>query len=110
MSLKFANRSSPPSVRLHIESLVLEGLPLNSSQSAQLQSALVAELSRLFTERGFPDVTGVNFSLISADPIHIKNEGKSTQVGGQIAQAIHGSLNSSSAAPRSSQPMGGISA
>jgi hypothetical protein len=39
-----------PSIHLHIERLVLDGVPLTAAEAERLQAGLAAELLRLFTE------------------------------------------------------------
>ena len=39
-------------IRLHIERLILDGLPVNSVQSPQVKAAVEAELTRLLTADG----------------------------------------------------------
>lgn len=42
-------------INLHIERLVLEGLPVTSLQSAHVRSAVERELGRMLVEGGLPE-------------------------------------------------------
>ena len=81
-------------INLHIERLILDGLPVAHGTSvAQLRAGLEAELSRLLAAgelgqlRGGGAVPGLPSPSIKFSP-----EAKPAQLGGQIAQAVHGAL------------------
>jgi hypothetical protein len=81
------------SIRVHIESLVLEGLPITRSQGPLVQAAVEAELARLMAEGGLaqelasggavPSVPAGNIKLAGGGPNHI---------GRQIARAVYGGI------------------
>lgn len=45
-------------ISLHIERLVVDGLPLTEAQAARLQASVERELARLIAERGDPGAWG----------------------------------------------------
>jgi hypothetical protein len=82
-------------INLHIERLVLDGLPLNDAAAvAQLRAGLEAELARLIVAAapGLPP-TGGAVPRLQAAPIHLSPAAKPARLGQQIAQAVHGALN-----------------
>ncbi len=79
------------SIALHIERLVLDGLPAHAGQRAQILAALEAELSRLLAERGLPGVAAGAVPRVDAAPVRLA-PGAPDQWGRQIAQSLVGSL------------------
>ncbi len=86
-----------PNINIHIEQLILDGLPITPGQHPLLQAAIEAELSRLLATNGlasdlqgggaFPRAPGGNIQLSGNDtPAHL---------GQQIAHAVHGSIGGS---------------
>jgi hypothetical protein len=81
-------------INVHIERLVLEGLPLNRTQGPLVQRAVEAELARLFAG------SDVGNDLRSAgtvphavgSPVQYANEASPRQLGTQIAQSVHAGL------------------
>ena len=81
-------------INVHIERLVLEGLPLNRAQGPLVQRAVEAELARLFAG------SDVGNGLRSAgtvpqavgSPVQYANEASPRQLGTQIAQSVHAGL------------------
>ena len=47
-----------PNIHLHIERLVLDGLPIDRGQGPHVQAAVEAELTRLLTENGLDATLG----------------------------------------------------
>ena len=76
-------------VDLHIERLVLNGLPLNRQQSAVLQDALERELGRLLEHRGFDTAASVAVSHLPVADIQLPPGSPPAQWGRQIARALH---------------------
>jgi hypothetical protein len=76
-------------IRIHIEHLVLEGLPLGAHEGPQVQAAVEAELARLMGGGAPPPggatarVTALAISLANASPTHL---------GQQIARSVHGGI------------------
>ena len=81
-------------IELHIERLVLEGLPISSSQGALVQAAVEAELGRLLAQPGgafswavsgaVPSVPGGTLTLVPGST--------PANLGRQIGQAVYASL------------------
>jgi len=58
-------------VDLHIERLVLDGVPLNRRQSVALKDALECELSRLLEHRGLASVAGISVPFERTFYLHV---------------------------------------
>jgi len=81
-------------MRIHIERLVLDGLPLQPGQGALVQEALEAELSRLLTADGLDQslrVTGL-ISQVSGGGISLTSPSDPAYVGRKIAEAVYGGI------------------
>ena len=81
-------------IKVHIEHLVLEGLPLERRHGPLVQAAVEAELSRLMSDGGLSPVlaSGGAVPSVRADPIN--SAGKSpAQIGRQIAKAVYGGMS-----------------
>ena len=81
-------------INLQIERLILDGLPITRGQSPLVQAAIETELSRLLAERGLASSlqSGGAMPNVRADSIQLTRESKPSQIGRQIAQAVHGSI------------------
>jgi hypothetical protein len=81
-------------INLHIERLVLDGIPLGPGQRPLLQAAMEAELTRLLASGGLSDALqsgGTLFSVRTAG-IQLTNNGNPAQLGEQIAGAVYGGI------------------
>jgi hypothetical protein len=84
-------QNARPNIHLYIDRLILDGLPVDRTQAAHLQSAVEAELTRLLVENGLSE----NFEMgglvpsILANPIQLTAGRNSTQMGTQIAQSVY---------------------
>lgn len=80
-------------VRLEIERLVIEGLPLGAHEGPRLQAAVEAELARLIGEGGFDQRVERDRTepLISTEPI-ARPAGNGKDLGIQIGRAIYGGI------------------
>lgn len=77
-------------INVHIERLVLDGLPLTRSQGPQVQAAVEAELSRLMSEGGLAPELASGGAVPSVRADGIKSIGGSpAQIGRQIAKAVY---------------------
>lgn len=79
-------------IRLHIEHLVLEGLPVTRHQGTFVQEAVEAELARLLaTGQLDPQLltTGAAVPRLAAGTIQLTASVQPTQLGQQIAQALY---------------------
>ena len=82
-------------INLHIERLVLEGLPLTRAQGPMVQRAVEMELARLFAG------TGIGSGFRSSGTVPRANGGAMQfardatpgQLGTQIAQSVHQGLS-----------------
>jgi hypothetical protein len=80
-------------IKLHIERLVLDGLPVTRSQGPQVQVAMEAELARLMAEGGLAQELASGGALPSVLADGIKSVGGSpAQIGRQIAKAVYGGI------------------
>jgi hypothetical protein len=87
------NAQSP--VRLHIERLVLDGVPLDRASGPILQAALETELARLFAEQGVPATLrqGSAVPRVSVPAVILNAGAKPAALGEQIAKAVYGGLS-----------------
>lgn len=81
-------------LKLHIESLALEGVDVPRSQRPHLQAALEAELARLMMVYGVPEALQRG-GRIGRLPANLTVEGKRspTELGEAIARSIYTDLN-----------------
>ena len=84
-----------PNIQLHIERLVLDGLPIDRAQSPAIQAAVEAELSRLLTIQGFSAGFQASSAIpnLRANAIQLSSGNSPAQLGAQIAQSIHGGMS-----------------
>jgi hypothetical protein len=82
-------------INLHIERLILDGLPLGPGDGARVRVAIEKELARLLTENDISSArpTGEALPSLRANPISITNESPPQTVGRQIAHSLYDSLN-----------------
>ena len=85
------NRDVRPGIHLYIDRLILEGLPIDGSQAAQVQVAVETELSRLLVERGLTrDLqAGGAVPSVRTDAIPLSTGSNPAQMGIQIAQSVY---------------------
>jgi hypothetical protein len=81
-------------INLHIERLILDGLPVTRAQGALVQAAVEAELARMLTERGLAArlQAGGAVPSVRADAMQLTVGSTPTQMGQQIAQAVYGGI------------------
>lgn len=81
-------------VRLHVERLVLDGLPLAPGQAPLVQAAVEAELARLFAAGGpAPGLASLGaVPALGAGGITLGEGAAPAEIGAQIAQAVYGGL------------------
>jgi hypothetical protein len=84
-------------VNVHIERLILDGLPLTRSQGPLVQAAVEAELARLLGEGGLASSLQAGGALPSlrAGAIQLASNGNPQQIGIQIAQSVYGGIGQS---------------
>jgi hypothetical protein len=83
-------------IRVHIERLVLEGLPVERRQAVQVQQAIEGELQQRLTEQGIDPgwMRPVAVDRLPGGLIALGNRPTPVSLGHQIARAVHGSLGS----------------
>ena len=81
-------------INLHIERLILDGLPLAPAHGAQVQAAIEAELSRLLTAGGLHASlqSGVALPGVRADALQLNADSSPKQIGRQIARSVYGGI------------------
>jgi hypothetical protein len=81
-------------INLHIERLILDGLPLEAADGAALRAALETELARLLTENDLAArwQSGAATPGIRADAIQLMTKSSPAQLGRQIAGSIYGGI------------------
>jgi hypothetical protein len=81
-------------IHVHIERLVLDGLPVWHSQRPLLQAAVEAELTRLLAADGLaPNLqAGGALPSVPVRGIQLTSEGNPHTLGQQIAQAVYGGI------------------
>jgi hypothetical protein len=77
-----------PSIQLHVERLVLDGLSVSSAQGHVLVAAMEAELARLLAEQGLTHLSAGAVPHLSAGSIQLTRDTKPAQLGNQIAGAL----------------------
>lgn len=99
-------------ITVHIERLVLDGLPILPHQGAHLGQAVEATLSSLL-KAGVP-LHGLTSSDslpgIPAAAIQLSKDASPVQLGGQIAQAVYGAMSPKAGEPAGSRITGAESA
>jgi len=82
-------------INLHIERLVLEGLPVTAGQAPLVQSAVQQELTRLLGFGGIAPqlMTGGAMPYARGGAVRFGGEASSRQLGTQIAQSVHEGLS-----------------
>ena len=77
-------------IRLHIERLVLDGLPVSGAQGAQVKAAVEAELGRLLSERSVNGeiAAGAALPRVDAAPMHVTRDATPAQIGNGIARSM----------------------
>ena len=81
-------------VELHIERLVLDGLPLSPTDGAAVQAAVQTELTRLLTEGALAPALcqGGTFAATCGAGINVGRDTAPLQLGHQISQALYGGI------------------
>jgi hypothetical protein len=82
-------------ISVHIEHLILEGLPVARHQGVLVQAAVEAELARLLAEGQLDPqlLSGGAVPRLAANTIQLSPAVNPTRLGQQIAQAVHGGIS-----------------
>ena len=80
-------------VNLHIERLILDGLPVESRHRSTLQASIETELGRLFAHDDLPrEWSGGAVPSVRADAIQLTPQNDPARLGRQIAGSIYASI------------------
>lgn len=81
-------------VNVHIERLILDGLPVRSSQGSLIQASIERELARLLNGSGVNSelMTGGAVPHLPATSIQFTKDAQPARLGQQIAGAVHGRI------------------
>ena len=81
-------------IKLHIERLILDGVPLDRRQALQLQAAVEASLARLLGDGGLGAAltSGATLASIQGSAIQGANCTDPAALGTQIGAAVYGGL------------------
>jgi|WetSurMetagenome_2_1015567.scaffolds.fasta_scaffold488573_2 hypothetical protein len=87
-------QAARPSIQLHIERLVLDGVDIAPGQRHVLQASVTAELTRLLTDGGLAPglVQGIALPRLSTGGIQLAGDNHPAQLGRQIAQSVYGGI------------------
>jgi hypothetical protein len=83
-------------VNVHIERLVLDGLPITSAQGPRVRHAVERELTRLLGVGGLSGElrAGGAVPSVRAGGFEVARENHPTGIGRQIARAVYGGIGS----------------
>jgi hypothetical protein len=81
-------------IDVHIERLVLDGIPIPHAHRPVLQTAVEAELARLLAADGLAPalVRGGAMPYVSGSSIQLTGDGDQARQGQQIARALYGGI------------------
>ena len=80
-------------VNLHIERLILDGLPVKSRHRSTLRASIETELGRLFAQDDLPrEWSGGAVPSVRADAIQLTSQNDPALLGRQIAGSIYASI------------------
>ena len=83
-------------VQLHIERLILDGLPVTAAQGPRVKAAMEAELTRLLVEGGLShELGGGAIPQVRAGNLQFSPECSPVHLGKQIAQSAYGGIGKS---------------
>lgn len=87
-------QAASPDIHLHIEQLILDGLPIERGQGSQVQAAIEAELARLLTQNGLAAdlLAGGALPNVRASAIQLAPNSTPAQMGAQIAQSVYSGI------------------
>jgi hypothetical protein len=78
-------------IKVHIERLILDGVPIRPVELGALQDSVEQELTRLLAMGGLRPALASSKSLhtVPAAEIHVANDVTAVGLGNQIATAVH---------------------
>jgi hypothetical protein len=88
-------------IELHIERLILDGLPVSAAQGPLVQAAIETELARLLGDdaRLSQLSTGFAVNRVTGENFHLTRDAHPATLGHQIARAVRGSIGKNFSAP-----------
>lgn len=90
------NTAAAQAVTLHIERIVLDGLPLGAAQAAQLQAALQGELARLLQrDAACAPFAGGAMPRLAAPALQVSMPVRPLELARAIAHSVYQSLGRS---------------
>jgi hypothetical protein len=94
-------------INVHIERLILDGLPVDGRQGSVLQVGVEAELVRLLGEKGLPAISATMVERLSGGMIQLTGKSQPAYLGQQIAQSIYTAMEPNRMTNRSRAYRGG---
>jgi hypothetical protein len=79
-------------VELHIERLVLDGLPADAAQPHLVRRAIEAELASLLTRTAHAPRESLAVPSVPAPPLRLARNAGSARAGRDIARSLHAAL------------------
>lgn len=80
-------------INLHIERLVISGLPIARQQGPLIQEAVEAELARLLAQsNSLPEAGGGATPVVRGPGFHVGSKVRPEHLGHQIAESVYGSI------------------
>ena len=81
-------------INVHIERIVVDGLPVDRNSTPMIQEAVQAELMRLFAENSLSQslLSSGAIPLLRMAPIQIAPQSKPNTLGHSIANTVHEGL------------------
>lgn len=93
MSAQETTQDRPaPALQLHIERIVIDGVPLSRAQAGQLRGALQTELERLLQTGARTEWQGAALHSLSAPAVMVSAPVQPLELGRLIARSVHASL------------------
>jgi hypothetical protein len=92
-------------INLHIERLILDGLPVRAAQGALIQSAIETELAQLLTEGGLSSelTAGGAIPRLPASSIQLTTDAAPARLGQQVAGVVYRGIGGEATSGRSAK-------
>jgi hypothetical protein len=88
----------PPSIHLHIDRIILDGLPFTPADATPIRAALEAELTRLVGEN-FPMAPADSLRVDTVGSTHVLLRSRPSAFGHEIAASLGTTLSNAFAIP-----------
>lgn len=81
-------------INVHVERLIMEGLPVTSLQARQVQGSLEKELARLLAVSGLSQELrgGITVPSLPAAGIQVAQDNHPARLGREVARSVHGAI------------------